>query len=290
MKKGLRKYFIIAFCFLCMLGGFNNPHEQVNAFYKETTFENYYYNQLTGIEKEIYNQFISHKEKMLDGKEVAFNINMNVEYNPSYYLRTYRRAANAYMYEHPESYMWFDNYRRFFSFDEGIPQLNLIPKNIASTDVEYEPNVRKANEELRNKASEFVKTLSGTDKEKLIQIHDWLIKEVSYDKTHKMPNTRTAYGAIVNQNAICSGYAYAYKYIANLAGLDVIYVTGRLYKKETNSFGLHAWNVAKIDGEYFTVDVTIDCGENGKRYDDFLLSPINDNQHYIDTQYFDYPF
>lgn len=267
--------------------------EQENT--EELELRKYYYNQLNDIEKAIYDNLVNSKESFLNGEEVVFAIHPYTKGDKLgllYYLKIVRRAIKAYTYDNPEVEIWFDNYQRGYFHGTEYTYMKLTPiENMKEEcNVSYEENVRTAINELETTASEFLSTLSGTDAEKLKQIHDWLATQAIYDETLELPNTRTAYGTMIEGRSVCSGFAYAYKYLANLAGLDVLYVTGKAYNEKENEFEPHAWNIVKKDGEYVLVDVTFDLSSRGKPRTEFLFSPIEDGIHYIDTYYFNYPF
>ncbi|HKM34353.1 MAG TPA: transglutaminase domain-containing protein [Lachnospiraceae bacterium] len=61
----------------------------------------------------------------------------------------------------------------------------------------------------------------------------------------------TAYGALINGDCVCAGYAAAFKILADLADLDCVVVTGMLDGNLP-----HAWNKIRIDGEWEILDVT----------------------------------
>lgn len=69
-------------------------------------------------------------------------------------------------------------------------------------------------------------------------------------------------GPLLYGEAICQGYAYAYKYLCNRAGLWCI----------TTSGGCHCWNLVMLeDGSTYNVDLTwADTGNDFERY--FLLT------------------
>ena len=168
----------------------------------------------------------------------------------------------------------------------------MIPKNQAEENINLNGNnMTQAVSNFEQKVDEFVKTLSGSEREKLQQIHDWLIANVEYDDTLQEPNTKTAYGAIVEGRSVCSGFAYAFKYIANVANLNVLYVTGKYYNILTDTFISHAWNIVYLDGEYLLIDASLDSNlsDDEPQYT-FFLSAINDQKHYVDKYYFCYPF
>lgn len=81
-------------------------------------------------------------------------------------------------------------------------------------------------------------------------IHDELIKRVTYDKDKSNLHAYDAYGALVDGEAVCLGYACAFSYLANL--LD--------YESEIVVSENHAWNMMKlpIDCNDRFIDVTWD--------------------------------
>ena len=84
-----------------------------------------------------------------------------------------------------------------------------------------------------------------SDFEKEIKIIEWLVENCEYQKADDWENG-TAYSCIVNGEAQCSGYADAFLQTAKACGLEARYV----YNKQ------HAWNLVKLDGDWYHVDVT----------------------------------
>ena len=91
-----------------------------------------------------------------------------------------------------------------------------------------------------------------------LYLHDYLVNNVKY--VNGTSNTNNAYGALVNGQAVCEGYADAFQYLLTQAGISSCVVTG------TSKGEGHAWNLVKIDGEYYYVDVTWDDQDNGKNF------------------------
>lgn len=84
-----------------------------------------------------------------------------------------------------------------------------------------------------------------SDFEKEIKIIEWLVENCSYE-SKKDWSRSTAYSCIILGKAQCAGYADAFLQTAKLCGLEVRYVYN-------NS---HAWNLIKLDGDWYHVDVT----------------------------------
>ena len=104
--------------------------------------------------------------------------------------------------------------------------------------------------------------------DKALYLHDYLAQRVSY--SYGTTDNMTAYGALINGSAGCVGYAKAYQYLLQRAGITAWTVTGMA----TNSNGTqsHAWNVANLDGGWYYIDVTWDDTNNGITHKYFGLS------------------
>lgn len=280
MKLKMRKLiFIFVLCFTTGRNVLSTEAKELDS--------SYYYNQLNSTEQKIYHALDASKENFLSGqKEIYLEMCPDQKEGYLYAFDMWQRATKAFAYDNPEVEIWFHHYKKSHEYMGNNVYLHLTLATPLSS------NIREQPQELEKEASKFVATLSGTDTEKLVQIHHWLLTEASYDGSLQFPNIENPYGAIVQGKAICSGFAYAFKYTAELAGLDVIYVTGKFYDSETCMFMPHAWNVVCIDGTYSIVDVTLDLprkkGEDVK--ETYLFSPINDGKHFIDKHYFKYPF
>ena len=90
---------------------------------------------------------------------------------------------------------------------------------------------------------------TGSDYEKELYLHDALIKKVTY--TYSKLEEQNGYTTLVEGKGVCAGYAFALQYLLMRAGIQSYYVVG--YAREN-----HAWNLAKIDGEWYYVDATWD--------------------------------
>ena len=109
-----------------------------------------------------------------------------------------------------------------------------------------------------NKAKDIVSSVTNSsmsDLEKELALHEYVVKNTSYDYDNyineRVPaDSYTAYGTLINRKAVCQGYADTMKLLLNLAGIEAKVVVG--YAKEP-----HAWNLVKIDGEYYHLDATM---------------------------------
>ena len=98
--------------------------------------------------------------------------------------------------------------------------------------------------------------------------HDYIIRNCTYDEKSANPNT--IYGALVEKEALCQGYAQSFTYLCSLAGIDSLIVLGVANEP-------HMWNIVKMDNDYYHIDLTWDDPDRAKspdsvRYDYFGLT------------------
>lgn len=122
---------------------------------------------------------------------------------------------------------------------------------------ENEETVNSALIQLKNKKNEILNSIdNGSTYEILLQIHDYLVDQITYSEENG-DNAYSIYGALVQNQAVCEGYAEALKYILDEIGIPCVLVSG----KATNSEGRtenHEWNYVKIEGKWYAIDVTWD--------------------------------
>lgn len=118
---------------------------------------------------------------------------------------------------------------------------------------------------VTNKVNEVYKSLQLDGKssyDKLKAIHDYIIDNVEYDYDNYQNNAylvkHATYSAAITGKTVCQGYATYFYRLANKAGIECRVVDG------TGNGGGHAWNLVKIDGKYYYVDVTWDDGSYDK--------------------------
>ena len=92
--------------------------------------------------------------------------------------------------------------------------------------------------------------------EKALSLHDYLVLHCAYDwnvangRPASFDNVYTAYGALMEGNAVCQGYAMAYNLLLNKVGMETEYVTSSTIN--------HGWSLVKIGETWYHVDVTWD--------------------------------
>lgn len=92
-----------------------------------------------------------------------------------------------------------------------------------------------------------------TDFEKEVALHDYLVKNCKYSEDVNQPaasDIYRAYGALVNQDAVCNGYAEALQVLFTCAGIESQFVLGTADGIE------HAWNLVKLEDAWYHLDST----------------------------------
>lgn len=107
----------------------------------------------------------------------------------------------------------------------------------------------------------FAEHVTGdmTDFQKELVLHDALVDLGEYDETVYGPDTpqgrpdnTNPYGMLVEGYGICLGYATSFQLLMDLAGVECITVVGA----SSGSTSDHAWNMVRLEGEWYCVDPT----------------------------------
>ena len=105
------------------------------------------------------------------------------------------------------------------------------------------------NQILQNKTGDVYKDIK--------MVHDYLVDNIEYDSTISKQNIYNVYGALVNKECVCEGYARAFKYLMDELGISCVMVIGT----GTNSNGQtenHAWNYVEVNNNWYAIDSTWD--------------------------------
>lgn len=98
-----------------------------------------------------------------------------------------------------------------------------------------------------------------SDYDKELALYAWLTGNVVYDQSHyeKEGAPRTSYepyGPLLKGKGVCLGYATTFQLLMDMADIECITVTGAAFYSREH----HAWNMVKLNGEWYCVDPTWD--------------------------------
>lgn len=209
----------------------------------------YYYNKLSATEKNLYDMLLDGMNNLVE-KITLGGTGTKVQID---------KAFNALIRDQAQIF-WVDTGYAIHTTtsDEGdtfalSPFYSVSKKQISS-----------AKARLNSAINQVLGTLNGamTQFEIEAAVHDYLVKKVGYSNAaaqtpQKHLMAYTAYGALVDGSAVCEGYAEAFQLILNKVGIQTTLVTGKASGSD------HMWNMTKIDGKWYHVDVTYDDPNNG---------------------------
>jgi transglutaminase/protease-like cytokinesis protein 3 len=125
-------------------------------------------------------------------------------------------------------------------------------------------------EQLDRKIAQIIAEMpssADTDSKKALYLHDYIVKNVSYELTG---DHQTAFGALLDGKAVCAGYAEAYLKLLTAAGIRAYTITGTADNGDGNLVG-HAWTMLYLEGICVFTDVTWDDPfVNGEQKDDYV--------------------
>lgn len=161
-------------------------------------------------------------------------------------------VINAVYHDHPELFWMESGYTYKYTEDNTCVHVTLNFNETAD-------HIEEAKAQFESKANEIIagaSVLAG-DYEKEKYVYQALIDCVEYDENVELH--QSPYSALVYGKSVCAGYARAFQYIMLELGVPTYYCTG-----ETQG---HAWNIIKLDGGYYNVDVSrADTKTSPERY------------------------
>ena len=240
------------------------------SFQSSTSRTRYFYNQLEDYSKIIYDGMASNKDSMKTGtyKIVygnSFSDLLSRSDGQEILGKYYQSAIEAFTYDNPEVF-YLDPTKMFLNIKTttkgskttyNVYISNSEGSNYLATGFSSEEQINQCQQQIEQKKNEILSGLSGSTENRIKYIHDWLVDNLSYDQTLSGAHIYNLYGALVDRSCVCEGYAKAFKYLLDEAGIDNVIVLGI----GTNSRGEtenHAWNYIAINGSWYATDVTWD--------------------------------
>ena len=157
-------------------------------------------------------------------------------------------VMKCYRYDYPQHF-WIDDSQGY--------SYSYLGQTISSVTLPYTMSgnaLKNARADVENAVDSLLAglTTANTQAEIVRTVHDRLVTLLAYDQTYSAPHTHDLYGALINHTSVCEGYAEAFHYAMYRAGIQCLSASG------TGKGESHAWNVVRVDGKYYHIDVTWD--------------------------------
>lgn len=197
--------------------------------------EEYYFNQLPSSLNEIYRELYSRLSAGEDAADLYAHVSVD-----DFWTAWYSVLA-----DHPELF-WVDSGAQVLS--------SAVTGKVVhyETDTTVPPEEREAMKaELEAAADACIAEIDPTfsDYGKIKAVYEYLIRTTDYDSN--APDSQCIQSALLSHASVCAGYSKAFQYILHRMGCFCTYATGTIEGGSS-----HAWNIVRIDGNYYHVDVT----------------------------------
>lgn len=137
-----------------------------------------------------------------------------------------------------------------------------------------------------------LKRHNATDMAIELAIHDMIVQSVdyAYDKSGNPQSEDWAHsieGVFTQKGVVCEGYAKAFHMLLHYAGIDSVFAAG------WGSGEAHAWNLVKIGGMWYNVDIT--WNDRGSSYPEYYAGAMYDyfnclNNVFLEEHSYDYTY
>ena len=133
---------------------------------------------------------------------------------------------------------------RFYLMDKAAGVYYLRVSTYIQVSDSNHPSVRSI---VQSAVAQCNNETDGSDYQKALWLHDWLLNQLEYDNTLKWSSAESA---LTRGLGTCQAYESAYSMLLSTAGIE---------NAETrDTYDGHTWNAMKLDGEWYQVDCTWD--------------------------------
>lgn len=252
------------------INSIEKSNSNANTDYSNVQVDKYFYNQLDEKSRIIYRAFESNKEQMKTGTYqielgTSFSDILSQSNGQEKLGEYYQSAIEAYTYDNPEIF-YLSPKKMYLNIETttrgGTSTYNVYinsgnEANYLSEEFSSKEEIDQAMAQIEQVKNQIVQNRTGNTYEDIKMVHDYLVDNISYDSSLSKENIYNIYGALVNRECVCEGYARAFKYLLDELDIPCVMVIGTA----TNSHGEtenHAWNYAQLNGNWYAVDSTWD--------------------------------
>lgn len=282
----------------------NNQNTSNN--YSNVQVDKYFYNQLEEESRIIYRAFESNKEQMKTGTYqielgTSFSDLLSQSNGQEQLGEYYQSAIEAYIYDNAEVF-YLSPRKMYLNIETTTRGENSTynvfinsgnESNYLTDEFQSKEQIDQAVSQIEQVKNQILQNKTGNTFEDIKMVHDYLIDTISYDSSLSKTNIYNVYGALINRECVCEGYARAFKYLLDELDIPCVMVigTGTNSQGETEN---HAWNYVQLNGIWYAVDTTWDdpivvgggTASEESRYKYFLVGKeIIDQDHKSSGQF-----
>ena len=228
----------------------------------------FYYSQLDDYGKILYNELYKNKSNLKTGTYTidygrTFNDLLNTEGGTEILNEDFQLAINALTFDNPD--LFYIDVTKVYLLTEIItrPFSKTYNVSIGPNGGNYlmeafpdEVAIDKAIKDVNDVKNRILNDNYSNDLEKVKSVHDYLVNNTEYSGDD--PYTAySVYGALVEGEAVCEGYARSFKLILDEMNIPCIIVCG-IAKNSSGETESHAWNYVYLKNEWYAIDVTWD--------------------------------
>ena len=246
----------------------NDDEQEVD--YTNVNINKYFYNQLNDYSKTIYKAFEVNKENMKTGTYKvelgnSFSELLDTENGQEELGKYYQSAIEAYTYDNPDVFYLSPNkmYLNIETTTKGRKNTYYVYVN-SGNEANYlidefssKEQINEALYEIQEVKNNILENRTGEKYDDIKMVHDYLVENIEYDTTISKKNIYNIYGALVNGEAVCEGYARAFKYLMDYLDINCTLVIGKGINSQGNTEN-HAWNYVELSDIWYAVDTTWD--------------------------------
>lgn len=246
----------------------NSTNQEID--YSNIKIEKYFYNQLDDYSKTIYKAFESNKENMKTGTYKvelgsSFSKLLETENGQDELGKYYQSAIEAYTYDNPDVFYLSPNkmYLNIETTTRGRKTTYYVyvnsgnQENYLIDEFSSQEQINQAIKKLEQVKKYIIQNKTGNTYDDIKMVHDYLIANIEYDSTISKDNIYNICGALINGEAVCEGYARAFKYLMDGLEIPCTLVIGTGRNSEGNTEN-HAWNYVLLDDNWYAIDATWD--------------------------------
>lgn len=137
------------------------------------------------------------------------------------------------------------------------------------------------NEVVNNLSAACQKLSSEAEKVKFVC--DYFIKNVRYQINNTF--NQNAATVLIKNKGQCSGVSKAVKLIFDKLNIECLIVYGTAFNVVQGAFDNHSWNIVKVKGKYYHLDVTYLIGANVGKKNDYVYSYYNGSDARFSTDH-----